>query len=249
MRKKPSIALILFLIVAIGIPAIVLTSSTPPPVDPMSAVVLSTPLIIFLFVRAYRGLKRGSSRKVTGIAFGLAGVVLSGLVISSFESYSEYTQARQPLWEAVVPVCQGKTNSGSAAYTPGRSAPLMAIDVAVNETKWSKRVARWGWEPETSGEVALVACFTESEVELETCRYGHAGQVELTRHRDQVAVRLVEAASGRVLGEQVFLGEERQCPSSISASSRGELRGGDVAQAEVQAWLEPFFKGAVQPGQ
>jgi len=244
MREKPSIALILFLIVAIGVPAFVLAIALAMahPSGYMVAGLVSIPLILFLFRRAYLGLQRGSPHKARGIAFGLAGLVLSGLLIAATVNSVQYGQARRPLLEAMVPVCQGQANPGSAAYTPGQNAPLAAIEVGKNVSSWSSYPDLWGWEPKTPGEVVLVACITDQDVELSTCRYGGGGAVKLTRFQNRVEVRLIEAATGAVLGEQEFLGEKPGCPDSVS--SGGTLRGKRVDTTDVKAWLEPFYTGA-----
>lgn len=246
MVNRRNIGLILFLIVAIGVPAIVLVVSlfNPHPAGRAVAGIASIPLMIFLFSRAYLGWKDGP--RTSGAAFGLAGIALSGLAIAGFVMLVQYEQQRQPLVDAMTPVCQGKTNPESPAYTAGQRAPLMAIDVAETQHSWSSLPDMWGWEPKTPDEVVLVACIMDHDVELQACAYGVSGGKKIPLYQNQVAVYVVEAASGARLGEQVFLGEELECLDSVSSNATS-IQGKDVAQDEVKTWLESFVTGARNP--
>jgi hypothetical protein len=109
---------------------------------------------------------------------------------------------------------------------------------------WTEH-ARRDWDPADPSETALVVCAgVPQQVRLETCRYG--GGISINRYRELVAVRLVEAQSGRTLVTARLSGEPPPC-TPLGIQDLFRLRG-KVQYEDVKSWVERVIAGEPPPG-
>ncbi len=160
-------------------------------------------------------------------------VILTTVVFSREPLY--YLQYRS-MFTAFEPACNGKAYPENPAFQENTFNPLFAIDPPAKAGKWSANPIKLGWVSENPNEISLVACFYEQDILEQTCNYTGA---TVKRYRNQVTVRLVEAKTGTLIEQQVFMGTEpNDCPTSVSGS--GEISGKMVEWDSIGDWLGGF---------
>ena len=110
------------------------------------------------------------------------------------------------------------------------------------------------WVCDSINDIELVAYVGENEwVTIETCSYGSLysysqfGMWIAYREQCQVEVRLIEAQTGSVVADKVFLGPLprafRETESFASDEYSKTIRGDIVSFAEIQQWLTTYVEG------
>lgn len=95
------------------------------------------------------------------------------------------------------------------------------------------------WNPQTLGDVQLIACMSRVIEVVEECDY--MGGADIERQRIHTNVRVIVAATGEVLGEQQWPGgDPHKCPFVIRTSPPEDITGPQVTSQEVVAWLQQF---------
>jgi hypothetical protein len=208
-------------------------------------------------------------KSLSGFQIGMLGLFLTllGVGIGSFLTYRS-TQASCPRPDMAVKlaqVCQGLGLAAEGQATPGQAQSVFAstypADIAglANQVdpsrlvvlgdqgqtiSWTKQ-AQKEWSSKIPSEVALVVCSGEPQrVLIETCKYG--GGVSINRYREEVAVRLVAAQSGRALVSAALTDEPPPC-QPMGIQNLFHLHG-KVLYEDVKAWVADVLTGNPAPG-
>ncbi len=100
------------------------------------------------------------------------------------------------------------------------------------------------WVPASIDDIQLVAFVGNERVEIEILNYTMG---YLYREQWRREVRLIEALTGRVVADKIFLGslprKARNVETFSSNISRHTLTGNEVPFAEIQRWLSSYVEG------
>lgn len=143
---------------------------------------------------------------------------------------------RDTILDALSVACRGRPVTGSHRMSMAGPYTIVFLDSqgAILED-WSDVPSREKWEPMAVRFADLVACIDEEWSPVQSCAY--IGGSPITRYQHRIEVRVVVAATGRVLRQNTFYGSEpRECPSSAPVSQT-EIRGSEVGRASVIEWL------------
>ncbi len=109
---------------------------------------------------------------------------------------------------------------------------------------WTEQ-ARHEWAPLSLDEISLVVCASPAEqIRIETCEYG--GGIRINRYRDEAAVRLVEAQTGRLLATATLSADPPACqPMGLQELNRLRAR---VTYDDLKSWVAKVLAGEPAPG-
>lgn len=153
------------------------------------------------------------------------------------------------IWSKLRPACNGQAVPGTAFHLGGSGVhPAVALDLGGATHPWTSRVA----PPTALRSVELVACIgAEEEVLYANCgayeiepgpRGGEV--IQVSRHQRQIPVRLVAAATGQVVWEEVIKGAPpRACELREFLTNFGSEQRivGDAPTFETfELWLSRF---------
>ncbi|MFC2011480.1 HEAT repeat domain-containing protein [Chloroflexota bacterium] len=132
-----------------------------------------------------------------------------------------------------------------AAYDGTAPHPIMVLNSAGGIHQSIYKLPS-KWVPTSIDDIELVAFIGENEqVTIETCRY--SGGRTIYRKGYQTEVRLIEAQTGRVVADKVFLGSPpRECELVSSfdpwEGSSKVYYGSIVQFVEIQRWLSTYVE-------
>ena len=90
--------------------------------------------------------------------------------------------------------------------------------------------------------IELVLCYEFEEVILESCPYG-TNTGTITRIRQDWNVKLLEAATGKIIATGVLEGDEpTKCPGFRASGAEDTVYMGEVSDKTLIKWLQPFVE-------
>jgi uncharacterized protein YjbI with pentapeptide repeats len=133
-------------------------------------------------------------------------------------------ELRPDILAALAAACRGGGVPEAATYPQGQFHPMVILTDTGQVGTETDRAFDMGWEPMALRFAQLVACVEEQEnTELEHCPYtlqGGGGIASITRIRHSRGIRVVEAATGKVVLDRDFEGSDPDsCPLFHTFSS------------------------------
>jgi hypothetical protein len=162
-------------------------------------------------------------RLIRGWRFGGGGgqKTLVGLVVSIFAAGGLVVGAQlmvpsqrpdAQLVAALRPACAGQPVAGAGVWdrTGIRANHLVILDTDGNEHPWTG-YPPMAWRPPNLADTELVACISPDEIhtEIQVCRYDNGPPIH--RYRVSRSVKVVEAATGRLIAQYNVSDDPRAC--------------------------------------
>jgi hypothetical protein len=147
---------------------------------------------------------------------------------------------------AVRPACAGQAIAGAGALdrSGARVNHLIVLDTDGNEHPWTG-YPPMAWRPPDLADTELVACISADEIktEIQVCQYVNGPPIH--RYRISRQVRLVEAATGRVIHQATVSDDPRACGHTESrdlTELSGDVTWDDVAE-HCRSFIDPGTPG------
>lgn len=175
--------------------------------------------------RMVRGWRDGGGRGQRALASVLVWMVASAGVVGVTQLAVPNQHPDAQLVAALRPACAGIAVVGAGAVdrSGGHANHLVVLDTDGNEHPWTG-YPPLEWRPASLADTELVACISAEEVEtqIQVCQYVNGPPIH--RYRVSRSVKIVEAATGRVLAEYLVKGDPRACGQTESRDLT-ELKG------------------------
>ena len=148
-------------------------------------------------------------------------------------------------WEVARPLagaCMGEGVAGTAEYRQddGRIHPVVVLSTDGTFDSWTYLMPKAWWSPEDGiGDVELVASIRRRWVCLGTRAYTGPS---VSRYREELVVRLREAATGKVVALTVLQGEEPRQFHQTEYRHVTRVEGPPVPRCALEEWLRSYVE-------
>ena len=157
---------------------------------------------------------------------------------------SEAEEAAEPFFAPFRLLDAGHGVKEMADYGGSAPHPIVVLDSSDSSILQSMYELPSEWVPASIDDIQLVAFVGNERVEIEILNYTMG---YLYREQWRREVRLIEALTGRVVADKIFLGslprKARNVETFSSNISRHTLTGNEVPFAEIQRWLSSYVEG------
>ena len=157
-------------------------------------------------------------------------------------------EERDAILNTLKAACTGVGVRGTHVFLDDKQLrTLVVLDAQGNRSDpWGDIPVRNKWEPMALRFTELVACIEpDGRHSVQTC--GYSGGPAITRYQHRAHVRVVVAASGRILAEDTLQGSvPDECPTTARVS-KTTIDGSNVTRADVTRWLSEKIKPTSSP--